>query len=75
MGPKIPLIGVGGIRSGADAYAKVCAGASAVQLYTGLVFGGVSLVAEIAEDLERLLEKDGFERLEDAIGSNREAWL
>ena len=75
MGPKIPLIGVGGIRSGADAYAKVCAGASAVQLYTGLVFGGVSLVAEIAEDLDRLLEKDGFERLEDAIGSNREAWL
>ena len=75
MGPKIPLIGVGGIRSGADAYAKVCAGASAVQLYTGLVFGGVSLVAEIAKDLERLLEKDGFERLEDAIGSNREAWL
>ena len=75
MGPKIPLIGVGGIRSGADAYAKVCAGASAVQLYTGLVFGGVSLVAEIAEDLDRLLKKDGFERLEDAIGSNREAWL
>ena len=75
MGPKIPLIGVGGIRSGADAYAKVCAGASAVQLYTGLVFGGVSLVAEIAEDLDRLLKKDGFERLEDAIGSYREAWL
>lgn len=75
MGPKIPLIGVGGIRSGADAYAKICAGASAVQLYTGLVFGGVSLVAEIAEDLDSLLEKDGFERLEDAIGSNREAWL
>ena len=75
MGPKVPLIGVGGIRSGADAYAKIRAGASAVQLYTGLVYGGVSLAAAIAEELDQLLEKDGFERLEDAIGSNCEAWL
>ena len=75
MGPKVPLIGVGGIRSGADAYAKIRAGASAVQLYTGLVYGGVSLAAEIAQDLDGLLLKDGFASLEQAVGSNREAWL
>ena len=75
MGPNVTLIGVGGVRSGADAYAKIRAGASAVQLYTGLVFGGVSLAAKIATDLDQLLEKDGFDSLEKAIGSNREAWL
>ena len=75
MGPKVPLIGVGGIRSGADAYAKIRAGASAVQLYTGLVYGGVSLAAKIAQDLDCLLLKDGVASLEQAVGSNREAWL
>lgn len=75
MGPKVPLIGVGGIRSGADAYAKIRAGASAVQLYTGLVFGGVSLAAKIAKDLDKLLEKDGFDSLAQAVGSGREGWL
>lgn len=75
MGPNVPLIGVGGVRSGADAYAKIRAGASAVQLYTGLVFGGLSLAVKIATDLEKLLEKDGFDSLEKVIGSNREAWL
>lgn len=75
MGPKVPLIGVGGICSGADAYAKICAGASAVQLYTGLVFGGVSLAAKIAKDLDKLLEKDGFDSLAQAVGSGREGWL
>ena len=75
MGPKVPLIGVGGIRSGADAYAKIRAGASAVQLYTGLVFGGVSLAPKIAKDLDKLLEKDGFDSLAQAVGSGREGWL
>jgi len=75
MGPNVPLIGVGGVRSGTDAYAKIRAGASAVQLYTGLVFGGISLAAEIAQDLDRLLEKDGFDSLAQAVGSGREAWL
>ncbi len=75
MGPKVPLIGVGGVRSGADAYAKIRAGASAVQLYTGLVFGGVSLAAQIAQDLDLLLAKDGFGSIAQAIGSDRDAWL
>ena len=75
MGPKVPLIGVGGVHSGADAYAKIRAGASAVQLYTGLVFGGVSLAAQIAQDLDLLLAKDGFGSIAQAIGSDRDAWL
>ena len=71
----IPLIGVGGVGSAAQAYAKICAGASAVQLYTALVFGGVSLVREIAEGLDALLARDGFAQVSDAVGSQREDWL
>lgn len=71
----IPLIGVGGVSSAQQAYAKICAGASAVQLYTGLVFGGLSLVGEIARGLDRLLARDGFASVSDAVGSRREDWL
>jgi dihydroorotate dehydrogenase len=71
----IPLIGVGGISSAKDAYAKICAGASAVQLYTALVYGGMSLVADIANGLDRHLAQDGFETVADAVGSKREDWL
>ncbi|KIN61942.1 Dihydroorotate oxidase [Sulfitobacter noctilucicola] len=71
----IPLVGVGGISSAQDAYAKICAGASAVQLYTALVFGGLSLVTEIAQGLDKLLARDGFETVADAVGSKREDWL
>tara|TARA_R110002074_G_scaffold10991_4_gene41043 strand:+ start:3041 stop:4084 length:1044 start_codon:yes stop_codon:yes gene_type:complete len=70
-----PLIGVGGIGSAEDAYAKICAGASAVQLYTALVFGGLSMVADIANGLDRLLAQDGFETVADAVGSKRKDWL
>lgn len=65
---KIPLIGVGGIFSGQDAYAKIRAGASAVQLYTALVFEGPGLVRRIKNDLAALLKRDGFSRLADAVG-------
>ena len=65
---KLPLIGVGGIFSGADAYAKIRAGASAVQLYTALIFEGPGLVRRIKEDLAALLKRDGFSRLADAVG-------
>ncbi|WP_298839068.1 quinone-dependent dihydroorotate dehydrogenase [uncultured Roseobacter sp.] len=71
----IPLIGVGGVSSGEQAYAKIRAGASAVQLYTALVFGGLSLVRDILQDLDRLLEKDGFTSVRDATGTGRDAWL
>ena len=70
-----PLIGVGGIGSAEDAYAKICAGASAVQLYTALVFGGLSMVADIANGLDRLLAQDGFATVADAVGSKRKDWL
>jgi dihydroorotate dehydrogenase len=71
----LPLIGVGGIGSGVQAYDKICAGASAVQLYTALIFGGLSLVAEIARDLDALLQRDGFAHVADAVGSRRQDWL
>lgn len=71
----IPLIGVGGISSARDAYAKICAGASAVQLYSALVYQGLSLVTEIARGLEPLLDADGFSNISQAIGSKRQDWL
>ena len=72
---RLPLIGVGGVGSGEQAYAKIRAGASAVQLYTALVYGGLSLVAEILHDLDALLARDGFASVADAVGSGREDWL
>ena len=72
---EIPLIGVGGIGSATDAYAKICAGASAVQLYTALVFGGLSLVGDIVTGLDALLEQDGYASVAAAVGSKREDWL
>lgn len=74
-GGTLPLIGVGGISSADDAYAKIKAGASAVQLYTALVFGGLSLVQEIVEGLDRLLERDGFAAVSEAVGSDMKNWL
>ncbi|MFK7745754.1 MAG: quinone-dependent dihydroorotate dehydrogenase [Roseobacter sp.] len=72
---EVPLIGVGGVSSGAQAYAKIRAGATAVQLYTALVYGGLSLVQQIAEDLDRLLAADGFSSVAEACGTGRDAWL
>lgn len=70
----IPLIGVGGIGSAEQAYAKICAGASAIQLYTALVYQGMSLVMDIANGLDQLLERDGFANVADAVGSKRSDW-
>jgi dihydroorotate dehydrogenase len=71
----IPLIGVGGVGSPEQAYAKICAGASAVQLYTALVYGGMSLVPQIAVALDKLLARDGFATVAAAVGSKRDQWL
>ena len=71
----LPLIGVGGISSAADAYAKICAGASAVQLYSALTYQGLSLVGEINRGLLTLLDRDGFASLHDAVGTDRDKWL
>ena len=67
---NIPLIGVGGIASAEQAYAKIRAGASAVQLYTAMVYDGVSLGARIAKDLSQLLHQDGYESITDAVGAD-----
>lgn len=67
----IPLIGVGGITSGADAYAKIRAGATVVQLYTGLIYAGTRLVTAINRDLVTLLQRDGFTSVHEAIGADR----
>jgi dihydroorotate dehydrogenase len=72
---KLPLIGVGGVGSAEQAYQKIRAGASAVQLYTALVYGGLSLAAEIVRGLERVLERDGFANVADAVGTGRSDWL
>jgi dihydroorotate dehydrogenase len=68
-GGRIPLVGVGGVASGADAYAKIRAGASLVQLYTALVYGGPDLVRQIKRELAALLRRDGVRRVADAVGS------
>jgi dihydroorotate dehydrogenase len=72
---KMPLIGVGGISTAEQAYAKICAGASAVQIYTALVYGGLSLAEDIIRGLDKLLTQDGFANVSDAVGSKRKDWL
>lgn len=74
-GGSVPLIGVGGVASAADAYAKIKAGASAVQLYTAMVFHGLSLVHRIARGLDEMLAHDGFAQVQDAVGTGVEDWL
>ncbi len=66
---RLALIGVGGVASGADAYAKIRAGADAVQLYTALAYGGPGLVRDIKRDLAALLSADGFATLAEAVGA------
>jgi dihydroorotate dehydrogenase len=66
---RIPLIGVGGIFSSADAYAMIRAGASAVQIYTGLIYRGPGLVKQIKQGLVLLLERDGFSNVREAVGA------
>jgi dihydroorotate dehydrogenase len=67
---QIPLIGVGGVASGADAYAKIRAGASLVQLYTALIYEGPGLVLRIKRDLAGFLARDGFASIADAVGTD-----
>uniref|UniRef100_A0A7S3QLY8 Dihydroorotate dehydrogenase catalytic domain-containing protein n=1 Tax=Dunaliella tertiolecta TaxID=3047 RepID=A0A7S3QLY8_DUNTE len=65
---KIPLIGCGGVSNGEDAYRKIRAGASLVQLYTALAYAGPGVVPTIKAELARLLERDGFESVAAAVG-------
>ncbi|MHA1152820.1 MAG: quinone-dependent dihydroorotate dehydrogenase [Alphaproteobacteria bacterium] len=67
---RVPLVGVGGVGSAADAYAKIRAGASLVQLYTALIYRGPGLVAEIKAGLAALLRRDGFSQVSEAVGAD-----
>uniref|UniRef100_A0A2P2I4W3 Dihydroorotate dehydrogenase (quinone), mitochondrial n=1 Tax=Hirondellea gigas TaxID=1518452 RepID=A0A2P2I4W3_9CRUS len=67
---EIPIIGVGGIKDGADAYEKITAGASLVQLYSSLVFYGPALVARIKRQLTDHVLADGFDNIREAIGAD-----
>jgi dihydroorotate dehydrogenase len=67
---EIVLVGVGGVSSGGDAYEKIRAGATLVQLYTGLVYEGPGLVARIKRELLACLTRDGFATIADAVGAD-----
>ena len=69
---KVPIIGVGGIASGEDAYEKIKAGASVVEVYSALVYHGLGLVPKIKKELSELLEKDGYSNISEAVGKDVE---
>lgn len=69
-GKKLPLIGVGGIVDRDDAYKKILAGASLVQVYTGLVYAGMGLVRELNRGILQGLERDGLKHVSEAVGLN-----
>ena len=66
----VPVVGVGGISDAEGAYAKIRAGASLVQLYTALVYEGPTVAREINRDLRRLLDRDGFDHVSEAVGAD-----
>ena len=69
---RIPLIGVGGIFTAEDAWEKICAGASLVQVYTGFIYKGPGIVRQINEGLVEILRREGFAKIEEAVGSKIE---
>ena len=68
-GGAMPLVGVGGIASAEDAWARIRAGASLVQLYSAMVYEGPAIARRIVEGLERLMRRDGFGSIAEAVGS------
>lgn len=71
---KIPLVGIGGIDSGASALAKIEAGASLIQLYTGLVYEGPALIGRIKRDLSATLDRERMASLSDLVGRRADSW-
>ena len=67
---KVPIIGVGGIFTADDAWEKITAGASLIQLYTGLVFEGPGIARNIVSGLKKRVASEGFESISDVIGIN-----
>lgn len=74
-GGKVPIIGVGGVFSGQDAYEKIQAGASYVQLYTSLIYHGPPIVEKVKRELDQILVKDGYKNVKEAVGSNYKRFL
>ncbi|WP_068318145.1 quinone-dependent dihydroorotate dehydrogenase [Polycladidibacter hongkongensis] len=74
VGPDLPIVGVGGIHSGETAWAKICAGANLLQLYSAMVYEGPDLVADINAYLLQKVQEEGLSSLQQAVGSNAEAW-
>jgi len=67
---KIPIIGVGGVNSGKSAYEKIIAGASLLQLYTGLIYKGPSVAKNIKRELIQILKDEGISNIQDAVGKD-----
>jgi len=67
---RVPIVGVGGVFDGAGAYAKIRAGASLVQVYTGLIYRGPGIVRRITRELLALLERDGYRTIDEAVGAD-----
>ena len=67
---KIPIIGVGGVDSGKSAFEKLAAGASAIQLYTGMIYKGPTIVKEIKKELIDIMKSKGFKNIKEIVGSN-----
>ncbi len=75
LGGDIPLIGVGGVSTVDQAFEKIRAGASAVQLYTAMVYEGMSLAARLAQGLDAKLKAEGFATVAEAVGTGTKDWL
>jgi dihydroorotate dehydrogenase len=67
-GGRIPIVGVGGVMCAEDAYAKIRSGANLVQAYTGYIYGGPGFVRDVVAGLARLLARDGFASVSEAVG-------
>ena len=73
-GGKIPLVGIGGVDSGARAFEKIAAGATLIQLYTGLIYEGVGLIARIKSELAQACQDAGVTNYQQLIGRHAQAW-
>ncbi len=72
-GDRLTIAGLGGVFDGQHAYDKICAGATLIELVSGLIFRGPAVVGTIAEELVRLAQADGFDKVQDAVGSRADA--
>lgn len=72
---KVPIIGVGGIFNGQDAYEKILAGASAIQLYTAFIYYGPPVIHKIKNELHQLLTENGYSSVSEAVGKDSKKYL